>query len=99
MERKYSVVLCCLALLFLGSLCFAGNTPWVKHHNSTFTGQHLFFNTPNAQGPNGEGDSCIMNYPIGDLKTNDLIVGINVEAYDWNVGALTLKFKALEMRY
>jgi hypothetical protein len=66
---------------------------------SSFTGSHLYFNAPNAQGPNGEGDSTILQYDSGEFISGDLIVGINIECYDWNAGALGLTFKALEMRF
>jgi hypothetical protein len=39
-----------------------------------------------------------MNYFTGDFMTADTILGINIEAADWNNGALGLTFKAIEMR-
>jgi hypothetical protein len=57
-------------------------------------------NVPNGgPGGNGEGDAALMLYAAGFFIGGDLIGGINVEVWDWNLGANTLKYKALEMRY
>jgi hypothetical protein len=100
MERKYSVLLCFLALLFLCGTALAGNTPWPKWDPGGSYAGHSFINNPNAQGPNGQGDSYITQYQTLDFKggaANTLVVGININAHDWGPSGLT--FKAMEMRY
>jgi hypothetical protein len=99
MERKYSVMLCCLALLMLGGICYAGTTPWPKFDYSTFGGVHYYINSPNGVGLNGEGDSSLELYVSADFGPLTTWVGINVEAYDWNGGVSSLTFKAMEARF
>jgi hypothetical protein len=99
MERKYTIVLCCLALLFLGSVCYAQpgpcGTAWPKHSGSYRA--HYFINSPNAQGQNGQGDSAIELYFSTEFPAGAVICGINLDAYDFG-GATGQKFKALECR-
>jgi hypothetical protein len=80
----------------LGGFCFAGTTPWPKH--TGVTGTHYYINAPNAQGPNGEGDSSLELYLSTEFAAGDLIVGINIETYDFNLGVAGFTYKALEMR-
>lgn len=105
MERKHTLMLCCLALLFLGGTAFAGNTPWPKW--DTLGGAwnyrtHYYFGCPNVQGPNGQGQGYFVQYQGIDFKLNGLgtmIAGMNIHVHDFNGGANTLKMKAFEMRY
>jgi hypothetical protein len=104
MERKYTVMLCFLALLFLGGTAFAGNTPWPKWDNSFGWNYltHWYFGCPNVQGPNGQGQGWFVQYQSSDFKKNSvgvMVAGLNIHVHDFNNGANTLKMKAFEMRY
>jgi hypothetical protein len=95
MERKYTVVLCCLALLFLVGICYAGNTPWPKHSGSYRA--HYYMNAPNSQGPNGQGDAAMELYISTEFATGTQICGVNLDAYDF-AGLSGQTFKAFECR-
>jgi hypothetical protein len=98
MERKYKVLVCCLALLLLGGISFAGTTPWPKFNYASFAGVHYYINAPNGLGLNGEGDSALELYLSTDFGPGVTIAGLNIEAYDWNGGVSMFTFKACEMR-
>jgi hypothetical protein len=91
-------------LLFLGGTAFAGNTPLPKWDNSIGWNYraHYYMNAPNAQGPNGQGDSHMAQYQgLIDFKNGGLfytIVGINIQVHDFSGGVNRQTFKAMEMR-
>ena len=89
-------MLCCLALLMLGGIGLAGNTPWPKW-TPPLNGQHWYVNAPNGQGPNGEGDSPLVLYLSSEFVAGDLVVGMNIETHDFSGAGLF--HKACEMRY
>jgi hypothetical protein len=98
MERKYTVMLCCLALLFLGSVCYgqpACGTPWPKHTNGSYS-YHYYFGCPNGQGPNGQWDSAMVLYLGSELQASTVITGVNLNAHDFGPSGYT--FKAMECR-
>lgn len=97
-------MLCCLALLFLGGTAFAGNTPWPKWDNSIGWNYraHYYMNAPNAQGPNGQGDSHMAQYQAIDFPNSGfgtMIVGLNIQVHDFSGGVNNQRFKAMEMRF
>jgi hypothetical protein len=97
MERKYTIVLCCLALLFLGSMCLAQpcGTPWPKHSGSYRA--HYYINAPNSTGPNGQGDSPLELYLGTEIPTGINVTGLNMDIHDFG-GGTGQTFKAMEAR-